>query len=256
MENFNEFVKDLQPEPEPEKEKIAVSIDEINEEVANELVCPYCNYVPRKHSKDKQKAILNHIKKHHPERLNEYLNKNSIPIPEEPAKKVKKENPLELIKDYDCSYNLSTDEIKLKLVEDIDILNVKFPTLYKCPDYSYPESSVEHLQRIKNTYTRLINDKLTGNLAFNMLITTAKMGERLSDSLGFCDLEGFAGNIQQNQGEVMELLQELLDSQVISMEAVSPDIKICLCIAQIAIKTAENNRIEKKSQSGESIVRS
>lgn len=245
LENFDNFIEEVSEKPKEEEENII----DLNDNITNinttedNLCCPYCSYVPRKHAKDKQKSILNHIKKQHPERLNEYLNSKNII---DTNKKVKKEKIGTIINEIDTasSNHLTEDELKLNMVADLDVLQAKFPTLWKCPSYSYPESSTEHLKRLKSTYTKLINDKLTNKLCFNTIVGVAKMGERVSDSLNICDLEGYAYNIQQNEEELISIIDELISSQVLDMTMITPDIKLGICLLNIGIRTAEQNKVK------------
>jgi len=244
LENFDDFIQEVQEETieEPIEEIITGSDPEV---ITNEntnlsiLSCPYCSYIPRKHCKDKQKSILNHIKKKHPEKLNEYLNNNN-------TIEIKKSNNNNIITEIEnaTKISLSEDEQKLNLVADLDVISAKFPTIWKCPAYSYPESSIEHLSRLKATYTKLINDKLTNKLAFNTIVGVAKMGERVSDSLKICDLEGYAYNIQQNEDELLSIIDELISTNTLDMTQITPDVKLCICLLNIGIKTAEQNKIK------------
>ncbi len=73
LENFNDFIEEVSESiPEPEN-IIDEDISSLNTDITGEnLCCPYCSWIPRSHAKNKQKSILNHITKKHPERLNEY----------------------------------------------------------------------------------------------------------------------------------------------------------------------------------------
>lgn len=242
-ENFNDFINEVS---EPKEEKINISIDgldDLKEPESEQLCCPYCSFIPRSHAKNKQKSILNHIKKKHPERLQEYLSNNAIPAE---VKKEKKQKISEVIESIDESsiYIGTEDDQKLALVSDLDILQAKFPTLWKCPAYSYPESSIEHLKRIKSTYTKLITDKLTNKLALSTIVGLAKMGERVSESLNICNLDGYAYNIQQNEEELLSIIDELIQSQALDMSLITPDIKLGICLLNIGIRTAEQNKVE------------
>mgnify|MGYP003128124950 CR=1 FL=1 len=246
LENFDNFINEVKEKPE-ENEDIEVNINQPITNINTKedfLCCPYDNYIPRKHCKDKRKAIINHIKKKHPEKLNEYL--NNYPEYKTKPKKEKVEKISTVIQEIDDSSRivLNEDEQKLKLVADLDVLNAKFATLWKCPNYSYPESSVEHLERLKATYTKLINDKLTNKLCFNTIVGVAKMGERVSESLNICDLEGYAFNIQNNEEELLGIIDELISSQTLDMSQITPDIKLCICLLNIGIKTAEQNKVK------------
>ena len=243
-ENFGEFlndVKEVNPnEPEPEiPNEVPEVINNMNTN-ENILCCPHCSYIPRSHSKDKAKSMRNHMKSKHPEKLNTFLNNDT-------KKKEKKQNVQMVIEEIDNSSKIveNTDEKKLRLVSDLDVITAKFPTLWKnCPSYSYPESSIESLERIKSTYSKLINDKLTTKLAFNTLICLSKGAEQVSNSLGVCNLEGYADNIQQNEEELISIIDELISSQVLDMTQITPDIKLGICLLNMGIRTAESNKVK------------
>ena len=248
-ESFASFLDDVTesvvPTEEVPLESEGVSLDVIDNINTKEqiLCCPFCSYIPRSHCKDKEKSILNHIKKKHPEKLNEYL--QSKPTIEKPTKS--KKSVAFMVEEIESCSKIkeSVDETKLRIVADLDVIQAKFPHIWKgCPAYSYPESSVESLERLKSTYTKLINDKLTTKLAFNTLIALGKGAERVSDSLGVCDLEGYAYNIQQNEEELIPIIDELISSNVLDMSQITPDIKIAICLLNIGIRTAESNKVK------------
>ena len=252
-ENFNHFLqesKETESVDEEVEENNIVSIE--NLEVSDVLSCPYCGYIPRKHCKNKLKAIQSHIKKHHPDKLNEFLNNNNI----NSNRKVKKENTIEILHQIDESSTIveNEDDKKLKLVQDIDILKMKFPNIYTCPTYSYPESSIDHLKRIKGNYARLINDSLTSKMVFGTVVALGKGAERVTDSLNICDLDGYANNIAENEEELISIIQELMDSDVLDISFITPEIKLAICLLNIGIRTAETNKIKKNNLNIESVA--
>ena len=250
-ESFSDFIEEVKEIPELEIEEQeqegegGETITNIN--TKNEMnCCPYCPYIPRSHCKDKAKSILNHIKKKHPEKLNDFLQENPNSSIEVEKKDTKKSVSNMVQEIENCSkISESVDEKKLRICADLDVIQAKFPHIWKgCPTYSYPESSVESLERIKSTYTKLINDKLTSKLAFNTLIALSKGAERVSDSLGVCDLDGYAYNVQQNEEELIPIIDELISSNVLDMSQITPDIKIAICLLNIGIRTAESNKVK------------
>lgn len=247
-ESFDTFIEEnTEEKPINEEHNIIENKDVMTLETDDDvLTCPYCNYVPRSHCKDKQKAIQNHIKKKHPEKLNSFLNNNT--------KKVKKSTPIEVSETIENINCLDEDEEKLKIVQDLDILKIKFPNLYNPPSYSYPESSLEHLKRIKATYKRLISDKMTCNMAMNLLVAFGKGAERVSGSLGVCDLDGYADNIARNDEEFKQILDELMESNMVNLDIITPDVKLGIALLSCGIKTAESNKIQKNSQSIDDVV--
>ena len=220
-ENISAEIEDIKP------------IEQLNED---ELVCKICGYKPRKHCKDKKKALEEHMKKHHPEINLENNNVKKTHI-------VDTINDIEEIKDI----ALPIEEQKKKLIEDITVLQHKFPDITYKPSYSYPETSLESLQRIKNTYVRIISDKAGSSTAFNMLVLGCRGFEKITGSLGVADLQGFSEDVRQKDEEIIEVLKECIDLGIIESTQISPEIKLLMILMNIGVSRMETNKIIKKS---------
>jgi len=231
-ENFDQFIENIKEET--EETKIESNNLEKIEDLGKEIKCEICGYKPRAHCKDPKKALENHINKHH----------NIVNL--EPKKQTLVETVAEINNIEDIA--IPSDEIKKKLVEDIEILRHKFPDITYNPKYSYPESSVETLERIKNTYIRIISDKAGSTTAFNMLIMASRGLEKITDSFGVADLEGFSGDIMSKQEEIIPILKEMVDLGIIESSALTPEIKLLLVLGNIAVYRMETNRIQKNDE--------
>lgn len=208
-----------------------------------ELKCEFCGYKPRKHAKNQEKALNDHIKKCGKKP------KETILLNVEP----KKQNVVALIQEVETlkDSGLPIDQQKLKLIEDLEVLKHKFKDITYKPSYSYPETSLESLQRIKNTYIRIISDKAGSNTAFNMLVMGARGMEKITNSLGIADLEGFSSDVRDKDEEIIEIIKEMIDLGIIESTAISPEIKLMLVLGNVAVSRMERNRIEKNGESAE-----
>lgn len=229
--DFDTFCENQQP-----SENVTAEIEEIKPiEALNEddLVCKICGYKPRKHAKDRKKALEDHMKKHHPEiYIDKEEKKNHI---------VETINEIEEIKDI----ALPIDEQKKKLIEDITVLQHKFPDITYKPSFSYPETSLESLQRIKNTYVRIISDKAGSTTAFNMLVLGCRGFEKITGSLGVADLNGFSEDVRAKDEEIIEVLKECIDLGIIESTQISPEIKLLMILMNIGVSRMEQNKIIK-----------
>lgn len=231
INDFDSFCENQQP-----SENISSEVEDVPniENLDDEIKCDICGYKPRKHCKDKKKALEDHMKKHHPEifLVNKEPKSNNI---------IDTVNEIQEIKDI----ALPIDEQKKRLVEDIVVLQHKFPDISYKPSYSYPESSLESLQRIKNTLVRIVSDKAGSITAFNMLVLSCRGAEKITGSLGVADLNGFSQDVQEKDEEIIEILKECIDLGIIESTSVSPEIKLMMVLMNIGVSRMEKNKIIK-----------
>lgn len=235
--DFDSFCENQKKEENPNE--VSENIEEIKpiENLEEEYVCKYCGYKPRKHCKDKKKALEEHIRKHHPEELNLESNNNN----NNKSDIISTINEIEEIKDV----ALPIDEQKKRLVEDIEVLKHKFPDITYKPSYSYPESSLESLQRIKNTYVRIISDKAGSITAFNMVVLGCRGAEKITGSLGVADLDGFSNDVREKDEEIIPILKEMIDLGIIESTSISPEIRLMMVLMNIGVARMEQNKIIK-----------
>ena len=229
----------------PTENEIHETIEDIKpiETLNLELKCEFCGYKPRKHAKNQEKALADHIKKCGKKP------KETILLNVEP----KKQNVVALIQDVEVlkDIGLPLDEQKKKLIEDLEVLKHKFQDITYKPSYSYPETSLETLQRIKNTYIRIISDKAGSSTAFNMIVMGARGMEKITSSLGVADLDGFSSDIRSKDEEILPIIKEMIDLGIIESTAISPEVKLMLVLGNVAVARMERNRIEKNGESAE-----
>jgi len=240
-QSFDEFVDDHQPDIIDDEKPTIPDFDELEED--NDFSCKYCNYKVRSHCKDKKAALLKHMKTHHPEKLDEFIGFDATPI-------LEKKTYSETVMDIDDieEVGLDEEEYREKLIEDLDILKIKFPNLYNVPSYNEGTSTAK-LKRYKKIYVKMIESKISSSVALNVLVASAKLTERATGSLGICDLEGYSSDIIENQEPIMECLQEMIDTGVVDTASVSTEMKLGLILLNIGIKRCEVNRIKKKQES-------
>lgn len=237
--SFTEFIEnqDENKEVKEDCDKITPTIQDFVDK-EDEGNCPYCKYKARKHAKDKQKSILNHIKKHHKDKLEEYTGNNNIVEEEETT-----------IGEVVNSFSFKNDdELKIKLCEDLDLLKIKFGKVIDYnPTYNYPSTSIDLLKKYKGIYTRLVQEKVSENTAMNLLIMSARGVERVGKRFDI-DLEGLGNDIEENETELMTEIKSCIDAQVIDVSTITPDIRLALLLSNIVVSRMEKNSIEKKSR--------
>ena len=240
-DSFSDFIdKVKQPSGESEPENIISEGEPLTSAAVEELEphCKICGWKPRAHCKNKHKALLRHVRDKHPERVEEFLGGGAHPVG------TKQVPVMQVVHDIeDINFNaMDEDAQKCKLLEDLDILKVKFPGLYNVPPYSYPETPLHTLQRYKNTYQRLVSDRISSNVAFNCLVMMGKGCERGTAMMGVCDIEGYASDLIEKQAEIMEVLQECIDMNVICVNDIDPTIKLGLLLFNIGVHRAHTNK--------------
>lgn len=160
--------------------------------------------------------------------------------------------PTEMIKQLDCiAENPLEDEMELKraIVEDLDILCYKFKDIvsYK-PNYSYPETSIEELKRQKGLFLRIIGEKASINSAYECLSFMIRGVEKVSGSLKLVDIEGLSGDLELKKDSITDILSEMVDMDIISVQELSPEIKLAILMTNITINRMEQNRAKKKGK--------
>ena len=230
--SFSDFIEQVQESP-PVEENIIEGGDFLTEahEAEHVPTCDICGWKPRKHCKDKEKALLTHMKKKHGEGATQKVTFKEVPVQQ-------------VVQDIvDLDFNaLNEDAQKQRLVEDLDVLRAKFPDVYKVPIYTYPETPLHTLQRYKNTFQRLISDRISSGVAFNCLVALGKGAERGTAMLGVADLEGYASDLIEKEREIMEILQECIDTNIISVRDIDPSMKLGVLLCNIGINRAAQNK--------------
>ena len=239
IENIEEF-ENLQ-----EMEETEFNIDNLQIVEGEPLNCPFCNWKTHANAKDKKRGLKNHIKKcpHNP--------KNSISEnpPPEKTKKVKIDilppKIEENIDEFEMT-GLSRDEQKDKLLGDLDILKIKFESIPFNWNYNI-NSSVQHLKRQKSLFMRVLNDDMGTRAMFKLLVIGSKAIEKVADVSNTLDLEGYSEDVNQSEQEIYPILKNLVDTGVLSVGHLTPELRLGMIMTSLAISRVEKNKIKKSS---------
>ena len=133
-----------------------------------EFECTICGYRPRAGCTNPKEALRKHMQRYH--------------------KHSDTETAVDAIVE-DVLQNDSHEQECQKLLEDIEILQVKFPDLPYKPDI-HPDSSYEKLKRTKNTLVRLISDRSGADAAFSVMLVGCRGAEMMCRITQVGDIDG------------------------------------------------------------------
>jgi len=230
QKSLEEFSQELKGE-----EEVCPSAEPEEPEEGVPLYCPYdgCNWKTHKNAKDKKRGLKNHMKKckHNP--------------------KTKTPNLINTVKDVDDIEEIGQDEdtVKDKLLGDLDILKVKFANIPFTWNYS-ANSSVEHLRRQKKLFLRLLNDEAGAEAVFNLVILGSKAIEKCAD-VGGMDINGYANDVKLNKNEIYPILKQMVDTGVLDIGHLSPELRLGMIMCSLAINRLEQNQITNNRFLGE-----
>ena len=221
-------------------EKLNSSIDEKTEPVDNPdpektpLYCSYCNWKTHPGAKDKERGLKNHIRVKHPEHKKK---KSCIVI-----------DPPKVSEMVDTIEMTETDEEdkKQKLIGDLDLLKVKFSQIPFNWNYNL-NSSVNHLQRQKSLFLRVLNDEAGTDAIFNLLVISSKALERVADASNVANITGYADDVKVNKQEIYPILKNMVDTGTLSVEHLSPELRLGMIMTSLAINRLETNKIQKNN---------
>jgi hypothetical protein len=223
MDTFDEFSKELDNEPQV-----------IDETLDTSLHCVLCDWSTHKNSKDKPRGLRNHIRAKHPDEFKEFY----------PTKK--KEVvilPSKIDEAIDDVYAVGKDEdiVKDKLVGDLDLLRTKFPQIPFNWNYTY-QSSIPHLKRQKALFTRCLNDEAGTKTIFNLLVISSKAIEKVADVSNMVDLSGYSSDIKENKSEIYPILKNMVDTGVLDVGHLSPELRLVMVMGSIMVTRIETNK--------------
>jgi predicted nucleic acid-binding protein len=149
------------------------------------------------------------------------------------------------------------DDYKKKLCEDLEVLKYKFENVitYK-PQFSYPETSINELERQKSLFMRLVNEKASVNAVFESLLFVVKGGEKVSNSLGLIDINGLTEDLNDKRTEIIEILKELVDTGLIDCCELTPELKLIMLLTNLTIARMEKNKSMNLAMSQPSFLES
>ena len=230
---------------ESEVSKPTIEIEEVEKkEDDNKYNCELCAWKPAEFCKDKERALKNHYKNKHPEyyRAN-FATRNRKSTKTEKISII--ENTNNVIEEVKQSVNpLSEEEQRLQLLQDLDCFKLKFKDLNYEWKYNN-DSSLEFLKREKSLFLRIIQEEVGTRAIFNLLVVGAKSAERICDSLGVVDIDGYSGDVANNKDEILTILKDMVDSGLISATALTPEMRLAMIMVSLGVNRAEINKIEK-----------
>jgi len=258
VKDFDEFVADLQPqktenlENETEIKHKDFDIDNIVEVEGQGLKCPYCNWKTHKNAKDKVRGLKNHIKKcvKCPDNIN--FDKNLEQQKTKPFKRdfkiniEKTDKKKETEVSVDEEVDLNNEENRLKLLSDLDILKLKFTGINFKWNYNN-SSSFSVLSRQKALFLRVLNDEAGTEALLKLLVISSSGLEKVANITNVCNLNGYANDVADAREEIYPILKNLVDTGVISVEHLSPEMRLGMVMISLGINRVEKNRIESNS---------
>ena len=219
----------IEPEPEPEQSN-------------DNCECDICDWKPAEFVKDRERAKRNHYKNKH----KEYYKDNFSTRKTKKEKITIIENTANVVDEIRTSNpNITEEEQRQMLLQDLDLFKMKFKAL----DYDWKytnESSLDLLKREKKLFLRMINDEVGTKAIFNLIVVAGKSAERITDSLGLVDIEGYSNDLKDNETEIISILKDMVDAGLISATALTPELRLMLILGSVCVNRLELNKIEKK----------
>lgn len=190
-----------------------------------EYECTICGYRPRAGCSNPKEALRKHMQRYH--------------------KHSDTETAVDAIVE-DVLQNDSHEQECQKLLEDIEILQVKFPDLPYKPDI-HPDSSYEKLKRTKNTLVRLISDRSGADAAFSVMLVGCRGAEMMCRITQVGDIEGFATDVADMKPDFISVLKEMIDTGIIESTQLSPEVRLGFLLCTAAMGRFEANRVKSSA---------
>ena len=148
---------------------------------------------------------------------------------------------------------MDEDELKAKLCEDLQVLEYKFKDHIDIKlRYSYPETSIKELSRQKSLFLRLVNESASVSDVIEAMTFGVRGLEKVSNSLNLVDINGLSEDLSDKREELTEIIKELVDCGQIQIAELTPEIKLVMCLTNIAVRRLEKNR--SKNEVSESVA--
>jgi len=237
LKDFSNELKGVESENvPPEQININEFVSEQTVEGGQPLHCPFCDWKTHPNSKDKKRGLKNHMKKckHNPEIMDK-----------QEEKKIANLLPPKVSELVDSFETVGKDEdvVRDKLIGDLDILRIKFATIPFTWNYN-ENSSVAHLRRQKALFLRILNDEAGAEAVFNLLVLSSQGIEKIGNISGAVDINGYAEDVKQNKQEIYPLLKSMVDTGVLDVGHLSPELRLGMIMTSLAINRMEVNKIE------------
>ena len=254
MDILQQLTEKIETEQELELDPTPDEIEEIQEteEEGQPLYCSVCDWKTHAGAKNKERGLKDHIRKNHPDEYKNIYTKNTKNTKTKNTKNTKNTQkniiiaPPNISEEYDKIEekieDLDEDEIRLKLIGDLDLLKLKFSHIEFGWTYN-TTSSLKHLRRQKSLFLRVLNDEASTQAVFNMLVVASKGVERLSGVSGLADIEGYSNDIKDNKEEIYPILQNMVDSGSLDVSHLTPELRLGLIMGTCLVGRLEKNRV-------------
>jgi len=204
------------------------------------LKCAFCDWKTHNNAKDKKRGLRNHMKKckHNPSKTD---NKKE-------EKKIANILPPKVVEFADTVETIGQDEdaVRDKLIGDLDILKVKFANIPFTWSYNQ-NSSIAHLKRQKALFLRILNDEAGAEAVFNLLVLSSQGIEKIGNLSGAVDITGYSEDVKCNKDEIYPLLKNMVDTGVLDVGHLSPELRLGMIMTSLAINRMEANRLNRGS---------
>ena len=252
-----------QGEQEPElemdnvEEDTEVDISDVQQE-GGSLYCSHCDWKTHSNAKNKERGLKDHIRKNHPDEYKtEYGKQNKKKYTKKNTKTKSTEiilAPPKIAEEYDKIEDkldgLDEDEIRQKLLGDLDLLQTKFSSIEFKWNYN-STSSLKQLRRQKALFLRVLNDTASTQAVFNLLVVASKGIERIGGISGLADIEGYSSDIKDNRDEIYPILENMVDSGTLDVSHLTPELRLGMIMASTLVGRLEKNRIGLNGQEGD-----
>lgn len=230
--NFDNFAKQLAGE----EVVLEVGNEPEPQEIADEsLHCEHCEWKTHKSSKDKKRGMRNHIRIKHPTIFAEMYPKPGAKVEILPGN-------LSSVADDIETMGESDEVVRDKLMGDLELLKIKFHHIPFNFNYNN-NSSINHLKRQKTLFMRVLNDEAGTEAVFNLLVIGSKAIEKVADVSNVVDINGYASDVKQNREEIYPILKNMVDTGVLDVGHLSPELRLGMVMASIAINRIEQNKV-------------
>tara|TARA_R110000824_G_scaffold363631_2_gene551668 strand:+ start:974 stop:1708 length:735 start_codon:yes stop_codon:yes gene_type:complete len=204
------------------------------------LYCHICSWKTHAGAKDKERGLKNHIKQKHPEeqiKKKSYSRKKKIEISPPNIEEIT--DDLELIGEDD-------DTKRLKIIGDLDLLQLKFTQIDFNWNYNN-NSSLCHLKRQKALFLRVLNDQAGTDAIFNLLVISSQALEKVADVSSIVNIDGYSQDVKENKAEIYPILKNMVDTGVLDVGHLSPELRLGMIMASLAINRLNHNKINKNN---------
>ena len=138
------------------------------------------------------------------------------------------------------------EEEKLHLYNQLFCLKEKFPDHTKDIHIDKDMSSTTLIQK-KDLILKIITDKNSHNVVFEMILLGTRGVERIGSSFNCDYLDGLSETTTESKDDLIPVLKELIDTGQIDVSLLDAQTRLTIIGASIVMKTIEKNIDKKKN---------